>query len=40
VVRMPYRFSDALSGPVRGGPETGEHTADVLREWADRPAPR
>ena len=33
VVRMPYRFSDASSGPVRGVPETGEHTKDVLREW-------
>jgi CoA:oxalate CoA-transferase len=33
VVRMPYRFSDATSGPVRGVPETGEHTEDVLREW-------
>jgi CoA:oxalate CoA-transferase len=33
VVRMPYRFSDAVSGPVRGVPETGEHTRDVFREW-------
>ena len=43
VIRMPYRFSDAISGPVRGVPETGEHTADVLRDWtgrADLPAPR
>jgi CoA:oxalate CoA-transferase len=41
VVRMPYRFSDASAGPVRGVPETGEHTKDVLREWtgiADLPA--
>jgi crotonobetainyl-CoA:carnitine CoA-transferase CaiB-like acyl-CoA transferase len=30
---MPYRFSAAHSGPVRGDPETGEHTAEVLREW-------
>lgn len=37
VVRMPYRFSDAVSGPVRGVPETGEHTADVFREWTGRP---
>jgi CoA:oxalate CoA-transferase len=36
VVRMPYRFSDAVSGPVRGVPETGEHTTDVLREWTGR----
>jgi crotonobetainyl-CoA:carnitine CoA-transferase CaiB-like acyl-CoA transferase len=34
VVRMPYRFSNAGSGPVRGVPETGEHTKDVLAEWA------
>jgi len=37
VVRMPYRFSDAASGPARGVPETGEHTGEVLREWAARP---
>jgi CoA:oxalate CoA-transferase len=36
VVRMPYRFSDAASGPARGVPEAGEHTADVLREWTGR----
>jgi CoA:oxalate CoA-transferase len=36
VVRMPYRFSDAASGPARGVPEPGEHTADVLREWTGR----
>ena len=36
VVRMPYRFSDADPGPVRGVPETGEHTADVLAR-VDRP---
>ena len=36
VVRMPYRFSNAGSGPVRGVPETGEHTKDVLAEWAGR----
>jgi crotonobetainyl-CoA:carnitine CoA-transferase CaiB-like acyl-CoA transferase len=43
VIRMPHRFSDAISGPVRGVPETGEHTADVLRDWTGRaalPAPR
>jgi CoA:oxalate CoA-transferase len=42
VVRMPYRFSDAASGPVRGVPEPGEHTEDILRDWptpADLPAP-
>jgi len=36
VVRMPYRFSDAASGPVRGVPEAGEHTEDVLRDWTGR----
>ena len=36
VVRMPYRFSDAASGPVRGVPEPGEHTDDVLRDWTGR----
>jgi CoA:oxalate CoA-transferase len=36
VVRMPYRFSAAASGPARGVPETGEHTADVLAEWTGR----
>ena len=43
VVRMPYRFSDAASGPVRGVPEPGEHTDAVLRDWttlADLPRPR
>jgi crotonobetainyl-CoA:carnitine CoA-transferase CaiB-like acyl-CoA transferase len=34
---MPYRFSDAVSGPVRGVPEPGEHTDDVLRDWTARP---
>jgi CoA:oxalate CoA-transferase len=33
VVRMPYRFSAAASGPVRGVPEPGEHTDDILRDW-------
>ena len=36
VVRMPYRFSAAESGPARGVPETGEHTSDVLAEWTGR----
>jgi crotonobetainyl-CoA:carnitine CoA-transferase CaiB-like acyl-CoA transferase len=43
VVRMPYRFSGSASGPVRGVPEPGEHTDDILRDWtapADLPAPR
>jgi crotonobetainyl-CoA:carnitine CoA-transferase CaiB-like acyl-CoA transferase len=35
-VWMPYRFSNAGSGPVRGVPEIGEHTKDVLAEWAGR----
>jgi crotonobetainyl-CoA:carnitine CoA-transferase CaiB-like acyl-CoA transferase len=37
VVRMPYRFSDAASGPLRGVPEPGEHTDDILRDWTGRP---
>jgi hypothetical protein len=37
VVRMPYRFSDATSGPVRGVPEPGEHTEDILRDWTSPP---
>jgi hypothetical protein len=43
VARMPYRFSAAASGPVRGVPEPGEHTDAVLRDWtpgADLPRPR
>ena len=36
VVRMPYRFSAAASGPLRGVPEPGEHTDDVLRDWTGR----
>jgi hypothetical protein len=36
VVRMPYRFSDAVSGSACGVPQTGEHTKDVLREWTGR----
>ncbi len=37
VARMPYRFSDAASGPVRGVPEPGEHTDAILRDWTRRP---
>ena len=37
VVRMPYRFSDAVSGPVRGVPEPGEHTGAILRDWTSHP---
>jgi crotonobetainyl-CoA:carnitine CoA-transferase CaiB-like acyl-CoA transferase len=37
VARMPYRFSAATSGPVRGVPEPGEHTDDVLRDWTAHP---
>jgi crotonobetainyl-CoA:carnitine CoA-transferase CaiB-like acyl-CoA transferase len=33
VIRMPYRFSGASSGPPRGVPEPGEHTEAVLRDW-------
>jgi len=36
-VRMPYRFSDAASGPVRGVPEPGEHTDAILRDWTGHP---
>jgi crotonobetainyl-CoA:carnitine CoA-transferase CaiB-like acyl-CoA transferase len=36
VARMPYRFSDAASGPVRGVPEPGEHTDAILRDWTRR----
>src|SRR5690348_8415874 len=42
VARMPYRFSHAASGPVRGAPEPGEHTDAILRDWttpADLPRP-
>jgi CoA:oxalate CoA-transferase len=39
VVRMPYRFSDATSGPVRGVPEPGEHTDSILRDWTARGLP-
>jgi CoA:oxalate CoA-transferase len=39
VVRMPYRFSEAASGPVRGVPEPGEHTDAVLRDWTHRADP-
>jgi crotonobetainyl-CoA:carnitine CoA-transferase CaiB-like acyl-CoA transferase len=42
VARMPYRFSDAASGPVRGVPEPGEHSDAILRDWttpADLPRP-
>ena len=38
VARMPYRFSDAASGPVRGVPEPGEHTDAILRDWTRRTA--
>ena len=38
VIRMPYRFSDARSGPVRGVPEPGEHTDEILRDWTRPPA--
>ena len=38
VVRMPYRFSAAESGPVRGVPDTGEHTEEVIAEWTRGPA--
>jgi crotonobetainyl-CoA:carnitine CoA-transferase CaiB-like acyl-CoA transferase len=37
VARMPYRFSDAASGPARGVPEPGEHTDAILRDWTARP---
>ncbi|MHA6758276.1 CoA transferase [Streptacidiphilus sp. PAMC 29251] len=33
VVRTPYRFSAADSGPRGGAPLTGEHTVEVLDRW-------
>jgi crotonobetainyl-CoA:carnitine CoA-transferase CaiB-like acyl-CoA transferase len=34
VIRMPYEFSDALSGPRRGVPRAGEDSAaEILNEW-------
>jgi len=33
IVRMPYNFSAATSGPTRGAATTGQDTDDVLREW-------
>jgi CoA:oxalate CoA-transferase len=36
IVRMPYRFSSADSGPARGVPVTGENDAGaVLADWAE-----
>jgi len=35
VIRMPYEFSDAVSGPRRGIPRVGEDSAaEILGEWA------
>lgn len=34
VVRTPYRYSAATSGPAAGAPHLGEHNADVLGRWA------
>jgi hypothetical protein len=36
VVPIPSQFSAAASGPVRGVPEPGEHTDDILRDWTPR----
>lgn len=34
VIRMPYEFSDALSGPRRGIPRAGQDSAaEILNEW-------
>ncbi len=33
VIRMPYRFSAARSGPQRGAARVGQHNAEVLSEW-------
>jgi CoA:oxalate CoA-transferase len=38
VVRMPYRFSAATSGPRSGPPHCGEHTAAVLSGWLELPS--
>jgi CoA:oxalate CoA-transferase len=38
VIRMPYEFSDAVSGPRRGVPRAGEDSAaEILREWTAGP---
>ena len=34
VIRMPYEFSDAVSGPRRGVPRAGQDSkAEILNEW-------
>jgi crotonobetainyl-CoA:carnitine CoA-transferase CaiB-like acyl-CoA transferase len=33
VVRMPYRFSDAVSDPSSGAPPRGHDNAAVLADW-------
>ncbi|HEY2220620.1 CaiB/BaiF CoA-transferase family protein [Actinomycetospora sp.] len=33
VIRTPYRFSAAESGPAAGAPHLGEHNAEVLESW-------
>lgn len=33
VIRMPYRFSAAVSDVTRGAPARGQHSREVLRDW-------
>jgi crotonobetainyl-CoA:carnitine CoA-transferase CaiB-like acyl-CoA transferase len=40
VIRSPYLFSDAQSGPRAGAPFRGEHNHAVLREWLELDAAR
>jgi len=40
VIRSPYLFSDAQSGPQAGAPFRGEHNHAVLREWLELDAAR
>jgi CoA:oxalate CoA-transferase len=41
VIRMPYEFSDAVSGPRRGVPRTGEDSAaEILDEWTGQDSGR
>jgi CoA:oxalate CoA-transferase len=40
VIRMPYHFSNAVSGPGRGVPGVGaDDPAEILREWASTSEP-